>query len=417
MTQQFNLGDQRSAGDCRRQPRAAGRRGAARMRPRADRVRQHGARRRRRRRRPRRVSGAGRAGITRHRAARAHAGAACRSARCEALIARLKDLPGPKTIVLLSEGMIVDPRRVDLSQLAAAGAGRARHDLRPAARDADVRCVAGRASSPTAHARSARCVRTASSQVAGAARGAVFRQVGTDPKPFERICRELSGYYLLAFEARDGDRDGRPHRIRVSLARGGGEMRARTGFTLPAPTPPARGAELTALLRSLAPVTELPLRVATYTYAEPGAARAARRDQRGSRQPRHAVGHVAGVRADRCGRRDCGHRHAPGAATGAIHSAPSCPQARYTLRAAAIDPFGRQGSVERVLPRAAGGRRRTAPRRLDAGRTAGVAERSAGAVRRSRHRQRRGGLPGDARQRAGAAARGRSCAYCRERCG
>ena len=53
------------------------------------------------------------------------------------------------------------------------------------------------------------------SRVVGAARGAVFRQVGTDPKPFERIARELTGYYLLAFEARDGDRDGRPHRIRA----------------------------------------------------------------------------------------------------------------------------------------------------------------------------------------------------------
>ena len=49
----------------------------------------------------------------------AHAQARMSLAALEALIARLKDLPGPKTIVLLSEGMIVDPRRVDLSQLAA----------------------------------------------------------------------------------------------------------------------------------------------------------------------------------------------------------------------------------------------------------------------------------------------------------
>ena len=40
-------------------------------------------------------------------------------AALEALIARLKDMPGPKTIVLLSEGMIVDPRRIDLAQVAA----------------------------------------------------------------------------------------------------------------------------------------------------------------------------------------------------------------------------------------------------------------------------------------------------------
>jgi len=37
----------------------------------------------------------------------------------EALIDRLASIPGSKTIVLLSEGMIVDPRRVDLSRLTA----------------------------------------------------------------------------------------------------------------------------------------------------------------------------------------------------------------------------------------------------------------------------------------------------------
>ena len=52
-------------------------------------------------------------------AQQAHAQAQMSLAALEALIARLKDLPGPKTIVLLSEGMIVDPRRIDLSRLAA----------------------------------------------------------------------------------------------------------------------------------------------------------------------------------------------------------------------------------------------------------------------------------------------------------
>lgn len=42
-----------------------------------------------------------------------HAQARISIAALEALIARLRDLPGPKTIVLLPEGMIVDPRRAD----------------------------------------------------------------------------------------------------------------------------------------------------------------------------------------------------------------------------------------------------------------------------------------------------------------
>ena len=165
--------------------------------------------------------------------------------------------------------MVIDPRRVDLSQLAAQAQAASVTIYAPAAGGAAVRSVAGsRFADRGARLKSDDGV----ARVAGAARGAVFRQVGSDPRPFERITRELSGYYLLAFEARDGDRDGRPHRIRVTLARGGRrQLRARTGFTLPPATPAARGAELTALLRSLTLVTELPLRVATYAYAEPAA--------------------------------------------------------------------------------------------------------------------------------------------------
>jgi hypothetical protein len=182
----------------------------------------------------------------------------------------LKDLPGPKTIVLVSEGMIVDPRRVDLSQLTAQ-AQAARVTIYGLQLEIPTFEAAQERVSPTA-ARDLDVRRDGVSRVVGAARGAVYRQVGTDPKPFERITREITGYYLLAFEARDGDREGRPHRVRVTLARGRrGELRARTGFTLPPATPAARCAELTALLRSLALVTELPLRVATYAYAEPSA--------------------------------------------------------------------------------------------------------------------------------------------------
>ena len=264
----------------------------------------------------------------------------------QALIARLKDLPGPKTIVLISEGMIVDPRRVDLSQLAAL------------AQTARVTIYGLQLEIPTFEAGQDRVSPTAQrdlharhdgvSRVVGAARGAVFRQVGTDPKPLERIARELTGYYLLAFEARDADRDGRPHRIRVSLARRGGELRARTGFTLPAPNPAARGAELTALLRSLQPVTELPLRVATYAYAEPAVqkVRVVISAEAGSRDtpPGTWLGFVL---VDGTGTIASTATHQ--AHNGRYSFSAVVPAGTYTLRAAAIDPFGRQGSVERMF--------------------------------------------------------------------
>ncbi len=263
-----------------------------------------------------------------------------------ALVERLKDLPGPKTVVLISEGMIVDPRRVDLSQLAAQ-AQAARVTIYGLQLEVPTFEASQDRVSPTAQ-RDLQARHDGVLRVVGAARGAVFRQVGTDPKPFERIARELTGYYLLAFEARDGDRDGRPHRIRVSLARRGGELRARTGFTLPAPSPAARGAELTALLRSLQPVSELPLRVATYAYAEPSAgkvrvvisAEAGNRDTPSGTWLGFVLVDDAGVIAA-----TATHQ----AREGRYSFSAVVPAGTYTLRAAAIDPFGRQGSVARIF--------------------------------------------------------------------
>jgi VWFA-related protein len=187
-----------------------------------------------------------------------------------ALVDALKALDGPKTIVLLSEGMVVDPRLVDLGQLAAA------------TRDARVTIYGLHMETPVFEAAQDRISPTLMrdvqlrgdglSRLAGAARGTVFRLVGSDPRPFARIAQELSGYYLLAFEPTAADRDGRTRRIKVSLARGGAEIRARETFRLPTVVRSARAREeeLVLLLRGLHPATELPVRVATYTYAEPG---------------------------------------------------------------------------------------------------------------------------------------------------
>ena len=282
----------------------------------------------------------------------AHSQARTSPAALEALIARLKDLPGPKTIVLLSEGMIVDPRRVDLSRLAA-GAQSARVTIYSLLLDIPLFDASQERVSPTPD-RDRQVREDGVDRVAGAARGAMFRQVGSDAAPLARIVRELSGHYLLAFEASDGDRDAMAHRIRVTMAGGRQLVRARTHFSVPATTLPARGAQLSALLRALSPATELPLRVATYTYAEPA-----------RRALRVVISAEAGTGANGVGAwLGFVLVDAAGiiAATATIESrsgqyAFSCvvPEGRYTLRAAAIDAMGLQGSVERVFAARLGG--------------------------------------------------------------
>jgi hypothetical protein len=92
---------------------------------------------------------------------------------------------------------------------------------------------------------------------------------------FERIAHELSGYYLLAFQATEKDRDDRVHRIDVKLQHRRATLRGREAFTLA--TQPPKGStiedRLAALLRAPNLASGLSLRVATYTYQEPGTAK------------------------------------------------------------------------------------------------------------------------------------------------
>ena len=89
-----------------------------------------------------------------------------------------------------------------------------------------------------------------------------------NPGPlFARLERELSGYYLLGVESLAADRDGEFHPIEVSVRREGAHVRAHRGVHV-APEGPGPGIEerLMRLLRSPVAARELPLRVATYAY-------------------------------------------------------------------------------------------------------------------------------------------------------
>ena len=264
------------------------------------------------------------------------------------LIDSLKVLEGPKTIVVLSEGMVLDPRLVDLGQLAAS-TREARVTIYGLQMETPVFEAAQDRVSPTL-VRDTQMRGDGLGRLAGAARGTVFRLVGSDPTPFRRIAAELSGYYLLAFEPLESDRDDRVHRIQVAVA-GGGQIRAREAFRIPARvrSAQAREEELVTLLRSARPATELPVRVATYTYVEPVSPQVR---VVVSTEAEASVGAGAGVvlgyvLVDTRGvivasgalRSDSG-RHAFTTRVGA---------GSYTLRVGSIDALGRRGLVERTF--------------------------------------------------------------------
>ena len=176
------------------------------------------------------------------------------------LLRRLADLEGPKTVVLLSEGMIAEPR-TDLTEVAAL-AQKARVTIYVLQLDSPVADAATRALSPTL-ADDLRVRADGLARVAGAGGGAVFQLVGTDGWPFARILEETSGYYLLTFETRPEDRDGRTHHIQLSVTAPRVTVRARPAFRAPPPStvPLSTEDRLVQLLRAPRLAAELPLRL------------------------------------------------------------------------------------------------------------------------------------------------------------
>ena len=108
-------------------------------------------------------------------------------------------------------------------------------------------------------------------QLAGAARGELYRINVTADFAFDRISRSLDGYYLLGVESRPDDRNGRRHRIGVKTTRRGVTIRSRRSFVTAMSAKATTPADaVTRAIRSPLPINDLPLKISTWTYKEPG---------------------------------------------------------------------------------------------------------------------------------------------------
>lgn len=258
------------------------------------------------------------------------------------LVARLSEIEGPKTLVFISEGLVAEPSYVDLTALGAA-AQAARVTLYVLHLEAAMFDASDSVVSPTLYLDQQ--VRTDGLvRLAGSARGAHFRLVGADPYPFQRILRELSGYYLLAFEGSPADRDGRTRRIDIDTSAPGATVRARPAFrSQPAALGRDNEPQLVRLLRTARLATELPVRTTAYTLRDPAdhRMRVVVSAEAGGGAAEVSFGYVlvdaAGVVA--ASGRDP-------SSSGRLSHPVTVPPGRYTLRVAAIDAAGRAGSVE-----------------------------------------------------------------------
>jgi VWFA-related protein len=174
---------------------------------------------------------------------------------------------GPKTIVFLSGSLVranINDTPFDLDDVArAATAARAQlYVVQPQESQMDS---LGRNSNATLTKDTDMRIEGLE-DLAGVTGGVLFRLSGLGDNVFSRIADEVSAYYLLGFEPREQERDGKRHKIEIATKRPRVLVRARPGFVIDEPD--RFGAPLgpDAILRDFAVHRDLQLRAAAFPF-------------------------------------------------------------------------------------------------------------------------------------------------------
>jgi VWFA-related protein len=161
----------------------------------------------------------------------------------ETLLNGLAQIQGRKSVVLVSAGVLVSDRpegRPDVGDLARIlGQEAARANTVVYTIHVDTNALtpvsASRRASVSSDLGRDRAIHGAwLDQFSGAAGGSrLYVPTGGGGFAFDRVLRESSGYYLLAVEPADEDRDGRPRELKVKVAGKGVTVRSRQWVVIP----------------------------------------------------------------------------------------------------------------------------------------------------------------------------------------
>lgn len=188
------------------------------------------------------------------------------------LLVALRGVEGPKTMIFVSEGFLMNDLYQEVLELGTIAAA-ARTSIYALRLDDSLFQMAASEGRVPFSRMDDRIVRTQGMEIlTGASRGSLINVMGDGSSALQRIASELAGYYLIGVESGARDRDGKAHPISVEVKRRGVSVRTRRALIAPRDAPPAprnpREAMMAALMTPL-PVAALPLRVATYSLQGP----------------------------------------------------------------------------------------------------------------------------------------------------
>ena len=287
-------------------------------------------------------------------------------AALEGLLGGLVQLKTPINIVMISEGLFVARDRQNMREIGrkAAEARATIHIIRPGQSYFDID---DNAAPGAARFFDDGLLSEGLEQLAAQTRGTLATVNASATGAFDRLGRELSGYYLLGFEPNDADRRGKEHRIRVEVKPRGLTVRARPTFVLreaetasaiaTAATTPME--QLTEVLRQPLPSRGLPMHVASYTNIDTSSAKvrvviSAEFGDPAGTELELPIGIVVLDKNDKAVYNRAGlTRLSPASSRGEsprlILTSLLLDPGEYTLRVAAVDEKGRAGSVHHTI--------------------------------------------------------------------
>jgi VWFA-related protein len=191
-----------------------------------------------------------------------------------AFMTGLSSLEGTKSIVFISEGLIDTPEN--------------RNDFNDLSRVADasrVRLFVIQLNKPIYDVNSRKAPANANGDIAmelsglqdlaGVTNGEIFRPSGRVDSAMEQIDRATSAYYLVGFEPNDKERDGKYHKIELSLTRKDLRIKSRSGFEIGPADKPDKDAKknpsasLVGVLHdNIRDFRDLPLRAAAFAFRD-----------------------------------------------------------------------------------------------------------------------------------------------------